>query len=103
MNRYDARTGKVEHIPEPDFIPRTQAPSAPPAASEVSGDTSGRAEYKKPSGAAGILDGLGGILSKVKKAVPDVEDLVLIAVLYLLYRESGDIEFLLIAGIMLFI
>ncbi|NLV86307.1 MAG: hypothetical protein GX025_03685 [Clostridiales bacterium] len=103
MNRYDAKTGRVEHIPEPDFIPKPQPISAFIAASEASDDISGRAEYKKPSGSAGILDGLGGILSKVKKAVPDVEDLVLIAVLYLLYKESGDIEFLLIAGIMLFI
>ena len=97
MNRYDARTGRVEHIPEPDLTP----PSF--GAPGLSGHASERAEYKKPSGAAGILDGLGGILSRVVKSVPDIEDLVLIAVLYLLYRESGDIEFLLIAGIMLFL
>jgi len=57
---------------------------------------------KKPSGLSDVLGGLGGLLSKVNAAVPDTEDLLLIGILYLLYRESGDIEFLLIAGAMLF-
>ena len=92
MNRYDAKTGKMEYVPEPEtIIIETESPP---------GD--GRAEYRKPPGASGCVDLLGGLLGKAKRAVPETEDLILIAVLYLMYRESGDIEFLLIAGILLF-
>lgn len=91
MNRYDAKTGKVEHVPEPEF----ESP-------DITRPLDGRALYRKPSGASGVLDVLGGFLSRAKKAVPETEDLILIAVLYLMYKESGDIEFLLIAGILLF-
>ena len=92
MNRYDGKTGKMEYVPEPEtIIIETESPP---------GD--GRAEYRKPPGASGFVDLLGGLLGKAKRAVPETEDLILIAVLYLMYRESGDIEFLLIAGILLF-
>ena len=47
--------------------------------------------------------GLGGILSKFSISNFELEDIMLVAILYLLYRESGDIEFLLIAGAMLFL
>ncbi len=47
--------------------------------------------------------GLGGILSKLTTFDFELEDIILVAVLYLLYRESKDIEFLLIAGAMLFL
>lgn len=47
--------------------------------------------------------GLGGILSKFSISNLELEDIMLVAFLYLLYRESGDIEFLLIAGAMLFL
>lgn len=93
MNRYDAKTGQMEHVPEPE-LQREQAGAAPAS--------DGRAEYRKPSGASGILDVLGGLLSRAKRSIPETEDLIMIAVLYLMYRESGDIEFLLIAGILLF-
>ncbi len=94
MNRYVGNSGIVERIPEPEYAdPGIAAASTP----------YGRAEYRKPPGQSGILGGLGGLLSRAKKAVPETEDLILIAVLYLMYRESGDIEFLLIAGAMLFL
>ena len=92
MNRYDARTGTMQHIPEPEMSGGGTYERAP----------EGRAEYRKPSGSSGILDLLGGLLSKARRSVPETEDLILIGVLYLMYKESGDIEFLLIAGIMLF-
>lgn len=97
MNRYAGNSGVVEHIPEPDF----RAEPMPPIEAEYS-----RPEFMKPPGQPGILGGLGGlggIFSKLKKAVPETEDFILIGVLYLMYRESGDIEFLLIAGAMLFL
>lgn len=48
-------------------------------------------------------EGLGSLISKISKPNLELEDLILVAVLYLLYRESHDIEFLLIAGAMLFL
>jgi len=54
-----------------------------------------------PGGKSG--GGLGGILSKFTKFDFELEDIMLVAVLYLLYRESHDVEFLLIAGAMLFL
>ena len=56
------------------------------------------------SGLLGLLPkgGIGGLLSKVGKLDLELEDLMLVGIFYLLYRESRDIEFLLIAGAMLF-
>jgi len=57
-------------------------------------------------GLGGILGGnggLGSILSKFSIANLELEDIMLVAFLYLLYRESGDVEFLLIAGAMMFL
>ncbi|NLW65272.1 MAG: hypothetical protein GXY26_03450 [Clostridiales bacterium] len=92
MNRYAGNAGLVERIPE----------NLSPAASYESPGRKMAGHKKKPSGLSDVLGGLGGLLSKVNAAVPDTEDLLLIGILYLLYRESGDIEFLLIAGAMLF-
>ena len=114
MNRYDGRTGRVERVPDNEALF-----FATPA---VTVDGLGEA-YRKPSSQSGILGGLGGILgghgglgsilggrgglggilSKISRPNLEIEDLILVAVLYLLYRESGDIEFLLIAGAMLFL
>ena len=56
------------------------------------------------SGLLGLLPkgGIGGLLSKVGKLDLELEELMLVGIFYLLYRESRDIEFLLIAGAMLF-
>ena len=59
------------------------------------------AEFKNPSGQSGILRGLGDMFSRVTESI-EMEDLLIIAVLYLMYRQSGDVEFLLIAGALLF-
>jgi hypothetical protein len=93
MNIYSGNSGLVERIPE---APLQLNNGPPPAAPQP-----GRAR-RKPSGLSDIAGGLGGILSKINAAMPETEDLLLIGILYLLYRESGDIEFLLIAGALLF-
>ena len=94
MNRYNGNTGVFERVPE-----------AEPALYRVPplDFDGGSGAYKKTSGQSGILGGLGGMLSKLGKPNLELEDIILVAVLYLLYRESGDIEFLLIAGAMLFL
>lgn len=65
---------------------------------------------RPPSPLEKITGGIGGILSdsglfKTGNSIQEmeIEDLLLVAVLYLLYRESGDTEFLIILGVMLFL
>ena len=73
--------------PHAEFRPR---PSMPPSAKQ-----------KPPPGTTG--GGLQQLLQKFSLADLESEDLLLILVLYLLYRESGDKELLFILGGMLFL
>ena len=88
-NRYQGNSGRVERVPDapqPSIRPR---PPAPPA------------RNNKPPPC------LGGetrqLLQKFSLADLESEDLLLILVLYLMYRESGDKELLFILGGMLFL
>ena len=83
-NRYHGNSGRFERVEEP-AAPRTGAPPPPPPA--------------RPDG--GIRE-LGRLLGRLSPARLETEDLLLIAVFWLLFRESRDAEFLfLIAGILL--
>ena len=77
-NRYQGNSGQVERMPD--------APHA---------------EFRPPPGTTG--GGLQQLLQKFSLADLESEDLLLILVLYLLYRESGDKELLFILGGMLFL
>ncbi len=58
---------------------------------------------RSPPGPAGGLSGeLGRVLRRLTPARLETEDLLLLAVLYLLYRECGDREFLLAIAAYLF-
>ena len=84
-NRYQGNSGRVERVPDapqPSIRPR---PPAPPAGNN-----------KPPPG-------LQQLLQKFSLADLESEDLLLILVLYLMYRESGDKELLFILGGMLFL
>ena len=81
-NRYQGNSGQVERMPD--------APHAEPAAKQ-----------KPPPGTTG--GGLQQLLQRFSLADLESEDLLLILVLYLLYRESGDKELLFILGGMLFL
>ena len=94
MNRYVGNSGVVERIPEP---------TAAAAAQQAIPTVGSIVDEKKPSGRSLLSGGLGGLLSKLGKKMPEFDDILLIAVMYLLYRESGDIEFLLIGGALLFL
>ena len=91
MNRYNAATGRIERVPEP-----VEA-FAPPLQPEM------RQNERKPPARPGMLGGLDGLLKRFNFSSLETEDLMLIGVFYLLYRESGDVEFLLMAGAMLFL
>ena len=82
-NRYQGNSGRVERVPDapqPSIRPRPPAP---------------------PPGLPG--GGLQQLLQKFSLADLESEDLLLILVLYLMYRESGDKELLFILGGMLFL
>jgi len=115
MNRY-VGNNVVERIPEPD-TPVASAPvyfgggagggtaQAPngPSFQGNPGPQSGQSaggEGRKPPGPG---SGLSGLLSKLgdKISIPELEDIMLIAFMYLLYRETGDVEFLLMGGALL--
>ena len=89
-NRYQGNSGRVERVPDapqPEIRPRPPAPSG--------------GNNKPPPGLTG--GGLQQLLQKFSLADLESEDLLLILVLYLMYRESGDKELLFILGGMLFL
>ena len=73
--------------PQPEIRPRPPAPSG--------------GNNTPPPGLPG--GGLQQLLQKFSLADLESEDLLLILVLYLMYRESGDKELLFILGGMLFL
>lgn len=90
MNRYNAATGRTERVPDPEPAPASVSPR--PFA----------AQTPRPPARPGLFGGMDGLLKRFNLASLETEDLLLIGVFYLLYRESGDVEFLLMAGAMLF-
>lgn len=85
INRYEGNTGRWVHLPE-EGRPR---PSPPPPGVHPPPQT----------GAPGLPDFsqlLGRLLYEL-----ETEDLLLAMILYLLYRESGDAELLVLLGAML--
>ena len=101
INRWQGNSGKVQRYPEQGDLMRkatTSKPGAQPDAPprRMQPHVSQR---KKP---AGIFSGLDGL----KKLIPgkteelETEDIILLLILYLMYRESGDSELLMIMGAM---
>ena len=87
-NRYYGNTGRVERVGTP-----RQAPKPPPPPPE-----------RRPPGPPDGLSGeLGRLLRRIAPAHLETEDLLLMAVLYLLYRECGDRQFLLAIAAYLFL
>ena len=110
MNIYAGNRGLVERIPE--NMPRISeqrgyalrpTEDIPVRISEDKHEQTELIHKKKPSALSDILGGLGGLGTKLTGAFTDTDEVLLLVFLYLLYRESKDIEFLLIAGAMLLI
>jgi len=108
MNRYQGNSGKMERIPEkaqrrqdvfyrPD-VPQPVIQARPP-----------RLKKEESRGGLGLPEGIGdslrekfgGVFSKITEL--ETEDLILLLILYLMYRESRDEQYLIILGIMLFL
>lgn len=98
INRYQGNSGRVERFPESgeerhapprEQIPRRQPP--PPV----------RPKPPEPA-PGGLLNGLGDIGRLLPDKIGELEtdDIILLLILYLMYRESGDSELLIIMGAM---
>lgn len=86
INRYEGNTGRVTRMPEPHDPPPPPPVRPPPGP--------GRPPYPPPPGL-----NLGRLLPGLAEPL-ETEDLLLLLILYLLYRESGDTELLVIMGAM---
>ncbi len=116
-NRYDGNTGRFVRMPEPEY-PAQERPAIrrppPPPPQTVTYPRQTRPQAApgtwaaRPAGPEKMLpDSISGLLGKL---VPNIfrdglepEDLMLMLILYLMYRESGDKELLIILGAMLFL
>lgn len=85
MTRYNANTGRREHIPEP--MPAAPEKREPPRQPGCRGG-------QKPADPFGLL-------GKLSLSSLEPEDLLLLVVIWLLYRESGERELLITLGALL--
>ena len=100
-NRYQGNTGKVVRVEERRESSRpvrehSQFPTPSPVPIPAKGQLnrqSGRQSMPDPFSSIGALlqNSLGGL---------ETDDIILLLVLYLMYRESGDSELLIIMGAM---
>lgn len=95
--RYRGNSGRVEYVPEPRREPpRRPAPPPPDPILPPSGPGPSRpgSPGPRPPGRPGLFPPALQL---------ETEDLLLLLILYFLYRESGDSELLMIIGAMLFL
>lgn len=106
LNRYQGNTGRVVRIDDsrPSPRPDTGAGSPHTPVSAPGG--------KPPAALQALLGGgsaSGGIFDRLSRLVPgklgsigelETEDIILLLILYLMYRESGEVELLIILGAM---
>ena len=100
-NRYQGNTGKVVRVEERRESSRpvresSQFPTPPPVPIPAKGQLNrqtGRQSMPDPFSSIGALlqNSLGGL---------ETDDIILLLILYLMYRESGDSELLIIMGAM---
>ena len=87
LNRWQGNTGKVQRIDEASLGQQEPFHTAAPP----------------PQSSGNAFE---NIMKKIEKIVPgtkeplDNEDIILLLILYLMYRESGDSELLIIMGAM---
>ena len=90
LNRWQGNSGRVEKIDEARF-----RPAPPPAAPRESKSAPPSAQPRQN----GLLENLSKLLPGISEPL-DSEDLILLLILYLMYRESHDSELLIIMGAM---
>lgn len=97
-NRYIGNTGKVIRVQDPEERESVSSPPVPAHTRTEMAQTRRPAPPmgKTPSG-AGLM---GELFSRLSPDVLETEDILLLMIFYLLYRESGDEEFLIMMGAM---
>lgn len=97
-NRYIGNTGKVIRVQEPGERENAYPPPVPAHSRTemVQARRPAPPMGKTPSG-AGLV---GELFSRLSPDGLETEDLLLLMIFYLLYRESGDEEFLIMMGAM---
>lgn len=90
MRRYDGNTGRYVHVP--DRSGQQDRPTQPPAPKAEPQPT------KKMPPPNHFGSGFQNLLSNIFAQGFETEDLLLFAVLFLMYRETGDKELLIIMG-----
>ena len=108
-NRYQGNTGRFVRVPDPPAperrpmsVPARNVKRPPPAPGSGLGNLLGGLG----GGLGNILpldnirSALGGILPNALADGLETEDLILLLVLYLMYKESGDKELLIMLGAM---
>ena len=81
LNHYQGNTGKVVRVEEPQDVKKPPAPGA------------------RAAGGISLPEKLTSLLPKGLGEL-ETEDIILLLMLYLMYRESGDSELLIIMGAM---
>lgn len=107
INRYQGNSGRLTHYPEPER-PRMPAPQKPgpstPQRPAAPMPQRPRPVQTKPAQSAtqGLLGGLGSLGRALPERIGELEteDIILLLILYLMYRESGDSDLLIIMGAM---
>ena len=104
-NRYRGNSGSVERIeddsPSPPPPPPPPSPSPPPPPPREAATERPRPPAAPPP--PGLGEGLGRLLRRLSPQGLETEDFLLMGILYLLYRETGDRDFLIMLGGILFL
>ena len=95
MRRYDGNTGRYKHIPDEPVapLPIREMPKEEPVMQNMEPQ---RKKAMPPPNQLG--SGLQNLLSGIFAQGFEVEDLLLFAVLFLMYQETKDKELLIIMG-----
>jgi len=108
INRYQGNSGRVTRYNEPGERQRAQQPERQGAQqperrrAQSGGAMSGRPMPPQQQQTQSMLGGLNelGRLLPEKLGELEMEDIILLLILYLMYRESGDGDLLIIMGAM---
>ena len=97
-NRYNGSTGERTRVEEPSPIEPTPGESPLPRESAPERPPPPESEKTPSSPLLSLRSGLDGIFERLDPKRLETEDLLVLAILWLLYRESGDWELLIALG-----
>lgn len=97
-NRYNGSTGERTRMEEPPENVPENVRSEPPPHGSVPERPAPQSEKTPPSPLLSLRSGLDGIFERLDPKRLETEDLLVLAILWLLYRESGDWEMLIALG-----